>query len=211
MAKVDPRDFLLNTDYEMDKIVYFKEGSTSSYQQTFDHGLGFTPLIFGVCSENSDYSESHSIPYLYQTQDDYKSFDVRANGSTITIECVNNVPVYYRIFAFEPSDSKSHVGYTSKYASQFILNTDYNYCKLFKKDLVSGTGTFTIPHNLGYIPQVLAWGENSGKTFPIELSEPENPAFGNPTNLAVTDSALIIRNNAGAYTKIHYRIYYDEA
>ena len=73
MAKVDPRDFLLNTDYEMDKIVYFKEGSLNSGQTdvSIPHKLGFAPLIFGICAFNEDFSDARGIPYQYQTTSDF--------------------------------------------------------------------------------------------------------------------------------------------
>lgn len=224
--KVNPRDFLLNTDYEMDKIVYFNEGSIAASEQTktIQHKLGFTPLIFGICSTSSNFSNCRSIPYLYQLQDNYVQFEAKANGNSIVITYNDfgdqSSRMYYRIYAFEPSNSAASVAPTSKYATQFVLNTDYNYCKLCKKGILTNTvGTHTVPHNLGYIPQVLAWGKNNGYIFPIESSYPDDPVFNEPHYVAVTDSNIIVRDNDGTnpsvvgqtWDEVHYRIYYDEA
>lgn len=212
---VDPRKFLLNTDYEMDKIIYYKSSSITASQttQTFAHNLGFTPLVFGVCSTDQNFSTSHSVPYQYIAQSDYISFEAKANGTNIVLTYYNfgapSSTMYYRIYAFEPSNSAAKIAPTSGNASKFVLNTDYNYCKLLKKGIINGSGTNTVAHNLGYIPQVLAWGENSGYTAPIENSQPQDPVFNEPTYISVNNSSITVRN-PGSYTKVHYRIYYDE-
>lgn len=208
MAKSDPREFLLNTDYEMDKIIYFAEGELNSgqYDVPLTHNLGFAPLIFGVCAFNSSFSDSRSIPYNYQTSSDFVSFTARASNSDVKISynTANGTPakIYYRLYGFEPADSHAKVGATSKYAQNFILNTDYNYCKLYKKGTT--TPTSTVAHNLGYIPQVLAWADTGTVITPLE----ESTTSG---NIIVTDQNVLFQYPALGLQKIHYRIYYDEA
>lgn len=203
--KVDPRDFLLNTDYEMDKIVYFKEGELNSGQYDIDipHNLKFTPLIFGVCAFKSDFSDSRSVPYQQITANTTISFTALANVTNIRLSYTgSNNPgkIYYRIYAFEPTDSHAKVGGTSKNAKQFILNTDYNYCKLYKAGIT--TGATTLKHNLGYLPQVLAWRTANGWTSPVEFAYESDSS----QNVVVkTDSVVFPGAN------FHYRIYYDEA
>ena len=215
--KIEPKDFLLNTDYEMDKVIYFTEGKVNTadeYQKKISHNLGFAPLVFGVCSFNANYSDPRTIPYDYQTQSTTVYFYARATDKDIRLEFGDfsgGRTIYYRIYGFEPSDSRAKIGATSKYAKRFILNTDYNYCKLYKKGILNGDGT--ISHNLGYVPQVLAWQEGTdpidSKTTiaPIENSEPSNP-MATPQQTRVTSSVVTFE---GYPSKIHYRIYYDEA
>ena len=214
MPKVDPRDFLLNTDYEMDKIIFFSEGEINKDQtKDIPHSLGFTPLVFGVCAFNSDFSDPRSLPFEELTQTNTLSCTLYSYNNKVQIGYGNYettpTKMYYRIYGFEPSDSHAKVGNTSKNAKNFILNTDYNYCKLCKKGVLNGSGNFTVPHDLGYIPQIMAWGETGGATIVIENSQPEDPIFNSPVYVATTTSNLIVKN-PGAYTKIHYRIYYDE-
>ena len=214
---VDPRDFLLNTDYEMDKIIYYTSGSITAdeYQKTIAHNLGFKPLIFGVCATTSDFSDPRTIPYENITQNNSIWFYAKASSSNLYLEHVNfsdqNSKMYYRIYAFEPSSSTADIEPTSENASKFVLNTDYNYCKLFSKGELNGNGTVT--HNLGYVPQVLAWYEvnlspndATKVVIPIDMSQPVNP-YDTPMDTKVTTSNVVFQGYPG---KIHYRIYYDE-
>ena len=215
MAKVDPRDFYLNTDYEMDKIVYFTEGEINKTKD-IPHNLGFKPLVFGVCAFNSDFSDPRSLPFEEITQSNalvctLYSFD---NKVQIGFGNYEDTPAkaYYRIYGFEPSDSHAKVGATSNHANTFILNTDYNYCKLYEKGIVNGDATIT--HNLGYVPQVLAWQENQATpddpttvVSPVETSVPSDPITDQPRQIRVTNNTVTFQN----FGKVHYRIYYDEA
>lgn len=208
MAKVDPRDFLLNTDYEMDKIVYFAEGTLNAGQYNVDipHNLPFTPLIFGVCAYNSDFSDSRNVPYQYITRDNGESFTASGNTTNVRLSYINysGTPdkIYYRLYGFEPSDSRGKVGATSKYAKNFILNTDYNYCKLFQKGTANAGDI--IDHNLGYLPQVLVWQTSNGWTSPTDISSAS-------TGVIVTNSTVTFQFPNLGIDKLHYRIYYDEA
>ncbi len=205
-----PTDFLLNTDYEMDKIVLYKTGTINAgqYDVQINHNLPFVPLVFGIFSYNEDFSDSYSMPYSYVTRDNTINVNLTANNSTVFLSYINYsgspAKIYYRVFAFEPSDSRAKVGATSKYAKQFILNTDYNYCKLKEKGVVDALSPVTIKHDLGYIPQVLVWNESAGSAFPVQTSTPYSS--GAP-QARVTKDALYIYN----MERGHYRIYYDEA
>lgn len=207
---VDPRKFLLNTDYEMDKIIYFKDGNLNvgDYNVQIPHGLGFTPLVFGVCSFNSDFSDPRSIPYSYNTNSTSIAFNVQADSTNITIGYTNTsgtpAKIYYRLYAFEPSNSTATIAPTNTSAKTFVLNTDYNYCKLYKKGISNGDST--IAHNLGYVPQVLAWEESGGYIVPIDTSTPEDPITNTPTYISVSTSNITTHG----YGTVYYRIYYDE-
>lgn len=207
---VDPRDFLLNTDYEMDKIVFFAEGEVANFSNDSPtHDLGFAPLVFGVFSYNSDFSDSRTMPYTEVTTTQSISVDVYSSDTGVTIwyQDQNNThpKIYYRLYGFEPSNSTAKVPPTSGHAKKFVLNTDYNYCKLFKKGIINGTGSVT--HNLGYIPQVLVWEQNGNIIIPIDDSAPSDPWVGYVRYVNVTPTEI----SAHGYSKVHYRIYYDEA
>ena len=159
MAKADPRDFLLNTDYEMDKIIYvhnFEHTVSAITTITIPHGLATAPLPFGIWATNSDFTNSHSIGEY----DDPWNQDLRCEAWSdmtnvylkLTPKLENNAYVsttfYGTIFGFEPGSNwpnyphttgtpyeyiKTHgqkIPATSKYAQNFILNTGYNYLKL---------------------------------------------------------------------------------
>lgn len=210
MAKAKPTDFLLNTDYEMDKIILYKTGTLNKgdYYVQIPHNLSFKPLTFGVFSDSEDFSASFPIPYSNITRQSTLNVDAWSDATDITLSYTNTAStpakIYYRIYGFEPSDSHAKVGATSKYANQIILNTDYNYCKLKEKGVVDMPNNYTIQHNLGYIPQVLVWHESAGSITPVWVSYPYT-AYA--PNVKVTEQEVILNG----FERAHYRIYYDEA
>ena len=214
---VDPRDFLLNTDYEMDKIILFKEGSLNSgqYDVSLPHSLGFAPLIFGVCAFNADFSDPRSIPYTNQTSTDFVTFDVSATSTDIKVSynSSSGTPskAYYRIYAFEPSDVTASIPSTSGDATNFILNTDYNYCKLYQKGVINASNVTTITHNFGYLPQVMAWRESNGKIFASNIADWYSGDIGDTYGVKVTPTEVVLKFANIGLDRVHYRIYYDEA
>lgn len=213
----NPNDFLLNTDYEMDKIILVKEGDFTSTAE-IAHGLSYTPLVFGVWSTDKNFDSVNTlgwtddnaqvgyVPVLsvecYATSDKIK---LTSAGNT------NNQTLYYRIYGFQPDSAKGNAPQTASKANQFILNTDYNYLKLFK------SGEFTSPneeftHNLGYIPQVMAWADMTlggvNRIQPLETAS-EFTDFGlNVTDTKIKAKSLI---SPGLVNKIYWRIYYDKS
>ena len=201
----NPNDFLLNTDYEMDKIVYFWEGSfniTQTHQSnTVTNNLGFLPLVFGIWSENKDFSDPHRMSsgisniYSYASNVAHATIQSYQENNPLTgvlqsryfyIE-FDNIPtgtVYVRLYGLEPDNVFQHIASTAKYANTFILNTDYNYRKLLKKgriELVDSNNSgfydpVVIDHNLNYIPQVMLWIEG-------QLRSPENPDIVSAINI----------------------------
>lgn len=216
MAKTNPDDFLLNTDYEMDKIVLVKEGNFTSTTQ-IPHNLNFTPLPFGVWSLDADFSSVNPIGQLdFSTEPGYTpilSVECSADDTNLTLNSAGNTnsqTIYYRLYAFQPNDENENVPATATKAKQFILNTDYNYCKLMK------AGTFDGPneefeHKLGYIPQVMAWIRYTSPTTYIQplMGFSEYTNFG----LTVTDQKIIFNDvlMPGLIDKVYWRIYYDNA
>ena len=215
----NPRDFLLNTDYEMDKIVFFKQGSfTTSVEIT--HNLGYAPLAFGVWSTNSNFSSVNTLgsvseipapPGVYQTP---LNIECSSNDTIIRLKArgeYNGETIYYRVYAFEPSDITANAPSTSQDSNTFIFNTDYNYRKLFH------AGEFTLnnleyTHNLGYIPQVMGWAKYSfGGQWTETLNFASNASLDGLA-IKVTSTKLKAQGLRDTVTeKMYWRIYYDEA
>lgn len=201
---VDPRDFLLNTDYEMDKIIYFDTSTiTAGSSDTIAHNLTFAPLVFGAFATNSDFSDAHLLPFSGQNDE---QFTLSADSTNVNIAYDNQDPtasVYYCIMGFEPDGSTADAPATSQNADKLIINTEYNYCKLYDKGTVLGNADTTIAHDLGYLPQVMAWAELNGELTPINLS--------GQNGIEITDTEVNFYYSGASYDNIHYRIYYDES
>lgn len=221
----DPRNFLVNSDYPLDKVVYRTTGSFSlatyfdSKTTTIPHGLPFTPLVSMSWSTTSDFSvcyEAGSGPAPTDSTRHYLGItgDVYADATNIVINSSNFISsattIYYRIFAFAPSTYTSDVSSTQDTGDNFVLNTDYNYTKLLTSGKLTLASTDTVTHSLGYIPQVQTWVEAAdGKVYPpqsnMTLYYPGTAEVGVKT----TTTTLVFSGLAAGYTYGHYRIYMD--
>ena len=235
--KVDPRDFLINTDYEMDKIVLVSEGviqidgdaqilgsGDKREEKLIKHGLPFNPLVFGICSTNKDMKDAKSMPYnsdfwfpgggtpVYIDSKIYVGVYNMGDNIVVRYQIHSSVtdpkPFYYRIYAFEPTTSNAKVGATKGHAGTFLLNSDHNYRKLYKKGHAVAGDSVVINHNLGYIPQCMFWNE---------LTAPPNSGYVIQTDgdwITVTDKTVSFTVASGGPwdgSITHYRIYCDEA
>lgn len=184
----DPRDFLLNTDYEMDKIIFCRKltitTSTPTIQE-IEHGLPTVPLMLGVWSPTEDFSETHSLMPIAPVDNGaycwvsstYKSVNVHLMPEQNQDESYAQTTFHIYLFGLEPSDNyhdeyastngaptiiKQKIAPTRGFADQFILNTDYNYMKLLtgrpELEYDAQTGISTYHHGLGYVPFILTWG-----------------------------------------------------
>jgi len=213
----NPRNFLLNSDYPIDQVVYIRQASYTmgpGTDITIAHGLSFTPLVMLQWSLNSDFSvayEDNTGPF----PGDYDFWGLvvtaEANSTNIILRCggtASSTTVYVRIFGFQPSDSNADVASTVSLGNKYIVNTDYNYMKLFlqgKTGSIAAGGSATITHNLGFYPHVLVWYETSGTITPSIAMPRYN------CTAEITTSQLIFRNEdtLGGSSIAHYRIYYD--
>lgn len=224
--QANARNFLLNSDYPLDKVILLKTGQVSlggypSYQQVvIPHGLPFTPLVTGNWSTFSDFSVAYEFTlgpianplrnlFLYATA-------IRADATNIIIDFTNfgdpAVTLYYRVFGFQPSDSNAVIAPTAVLSDNLTFSSDYNYAKLLLagKSVVPD-GIIVIPHNLGYMPQVLGWYEQAGSVYPITQAV-QGPPATRVNGIEVTSSQIILDNTTGGGPSMtyHYRVYLDD-
>jgi len=183
--KIDPRNFLLNTDYEMDKIIYYNKLELTVSSETsheIQHDLPTAPLIFGVYSENEDLSEARELYYTSENNgESYCSATSTNSKISLSIRPRKSGGSYVKtkfyicLFGFEPSSDyhivpdqataptliEKKLAPTYKFAKNFVINTDYNYLKLLtnspKFNYDNDAGCYVYNHNLGYLPKVMAW------------------------------------------------------
>lgn len=217
------QNFLINSDYPMDKVVYQFSSSQTMDGSTFfsfPHGLPFAPLIDLTWSYTPDFSVSYTInagpapasvpSYLFDLQV-YASSD----ATNIYIDCYGPASaqtVYYRIFGFQPDDSNVTLPSTVASGENFIFNSTYNYAKLLTAGhapFTAGGVFITIPHNLGYLPQVQVW-QKTTRTNLIAVSG-DDPSGS--WQIEVTSTSLTMTlspfNSLSSGT-LYYRIYMDQ-
>jgi hypothetical protein len=195
----------------LDKVIYITSGSFSaagggglSTLHQFNHGLSCTPLIIGTWSIDSDFSTSREGGFFAFEGTDPNTIYTQffANSTQITVGTFNPtasaVTVYYRIYAFMPSDVNVDSSFTTASADTFALNTDYNYTKLYLSGIATAAATTTVTHSLGYRPQVIAWVKDAS----IYGTE----AVVDSGIVKVTDTTIVITSPT---KDVHYRIYAD--
>lgn len=230
------KDFLLTTDFPLDKVIYLKSGSFSvsgypgSNSVAIPHGLPFIPLCDMSWSLTPDFSVCYpagSSPPPTNIALDNQGVEnlLYADATNINISVSNfltpAITFYYRIYAFEPSDSSTDLEPTASAGDDFVLNTDFNYTKLYLEGKLDLSVTDTVTHNLGYIPQIEAWDENPLSVTPSFPQRIIPPLFNDNTLdttgggatygfILTTTTLQFLSQNTPAPTFLHYRIYLDE-
>jgi len=225
---MDLSNLLLDTDYPFDKVIFKSQGSFTvangdlGDQFSIPHSLPFTPLPRILWSNSSNFSTAYSVgDVAYYTNIDGttglnlgQSYTVTADATNVYINRYNNSggnkTVYYRIFCFQPTTASDSAlsSPTSANDNNFILNSDYNYLKLFKRgQLTTGSPSFT--HALGYIPKVWLWSQVGSSVDSLVYSQVVFP----PSSSTIEQGVTIDNNNltwvspGTAYDSVHYRIY----
>jgi hypothetical protein len=175
---VDLRNFLVNTDYPLDQIIYLDSGSFTATTSvlgttvTIPHTLAFKPLMAVNWSLESDFSTTResNLP-TFEGVDPYAiRIENKASSTNLVINAFNptasDVTIYWRAYGFMPSNVNVDVAPTAILADNFVFNTDYNYPKLWFNDIVSVSTTIT--HNFAYRPQVMAWSDDG--TYTTQLN-----------------------------------------
>lgn len=188
--------------------------SFGSTTENIAHGLPFKPLLDGTWSTDPTFALSYDMGggpistvagALFNIQADVSSDGTNAI-ITVGKATAGTSTIHYRIFGFEPSTDNLAAPYTSDAADSYILNTDYNYTKLYDASAV--TTSTVISHGLGYRPQVSMWEETSG-TIRKKNENRNGSAANTYTTISTTAVAITFDGSAPVGTKAHYRIYLD--
>jgi len=212
------RNFLQNTDYPLDKVVYLNSGTTniaSGGSVNIAHGLPFIPLINFYWSLTPDFAvvyEDNVGPFPSGNPGFFFTLQVsaRVTATNITLDAngtLGSTTIYYRIFGFQPDDSNVDLPPTASAGDVFSFNTDYNYLKLYSASHVSlaAGASFTLVHGLGYRPQVSTWFQTGGINYPSTYSNEDG------RQVEVTSSSVVFTNNSLSSGTMYYRIYQDSA
>ena len=215
---------LLNSDYPMDQVIFQTTRSVNTSPNlntaSITHNLPFTPLISGVWSLTPDFQETYDLSggplgSSFQLYNVY----VYTNSNTIDLTIYNNTgsnsTLYFYFYGFMPSNVSTEVGFTASLGSNFIINSEYNYMKLYMTDRVSmpsGSGITTINHGLGYMPFVSSWHDRVGIIQ-------ENDQTSLDTTIGQFNTVTVYVDNDNLYLRrysvtsspwfVHYRMYVD--
>lgn len=231
MTPEQAKNTLINSDYPTDEVIYRTSGSgvignytSGNLTITINHGLPFRPLPVVVWSTVADFSitytsDSGPLPDRPFSNNIGLVLGTVTDSNTIKLNFVNfmstGFTLYYRIFAFMPSNIDVDIAPTSSIGNNFIFNTDYRYSKLFIDARVQSVGDVAVfDHNLGYIPQALVWSEYNdgtietpGVTFNSDSSQ---LPLGWAAGYTMTTTQLRVNMAMSSYPYAHARIYLDD-
>lgn len=219
---INPRAFIVNSHYPMDFVVGYWTGTvtSSSYNVatlTFSHGLGYTPLIFGM------YSLDGGTTWMPIGLNDYYTNQAdcwgQANSSQIKISFTalasGSKTAQVKVWGLMPSTA-SRKNNTPAQTNPYNLNTrDYDYSKLIAAGRWSATtgSTKIYSHNLGYVPEAMVWAETSdGYITPFDPTYCTQTAYIPAQWADITTDGLWVYLSSLDYhsstiTALHYRIY----
>lgn len=202
----------------MDKIAGYYTGSIVSpaggegTTVTIPHTFGTYPLTTVKWSTTADFSVSYDetdivnigglFIFSYSTTTNIIFSGYNNNATPVTI--------YYRIYCFLPSDEDIDVTSTQSGLDDFVINTDYNYPKVFLQGNTT-TNPATITHSLGYYPQVDVWYVDTTVNRCYHFTGSNIPADSVYANVTISTTYLKMFQPWHPTTiKWYYRIYVDE-
>lgn len=174
-----PNHFLANTDYPFDMIVYYKyvEYTKGTSPDSFTHGLGFAPLVFGCYSNTADFETTNPLcdDEQCRVESDETNIYIISSGASGTKR-------YIKAYGFAPISWTGECKPTAQSNSALLLDTDNNYSPLIAAGAVQPrrmdspdtpgeqTGIFEILGKQGYV-------EITGRASDISLyyQEPISP------------------------------------
>lgn len=214
------KQMLLSSDYPLDKVIYMHSGSRTLPAHDFadiniSHGLPFTPLMAGSWTTSSNWDVSYEINSGPRANGNIiVNTGLSSDSSQVTLSLSNTQPssqtVYYRLYGLEPSTSSATVAPTVGIAAnQFVMNTDYNYSKLFMSGTVSrgSSGTVSVTHGLGYRPQVDTWYDQGGVNRRVNGRSASATVYVEVTTTQVIYTVTLFSPQT---ITMHFRIYLDE-
>lgn len=232
----DARKFLLTSDYPIPILVWKGETSLTvpvgqyfnAAHKSIAHGLPFTPWLIGQWSTNSNFQPAYDLandmPIFTGTQPDLMIL-AGADSTHIRLSAMHTASssktFYFRFFAFLPPDYTGDYNNPLGDTTNFTLNSEFNYPKLFSSGTITvpDESTKTVAHNLGYVPQVRAWrqietGPFDDYTINWNILIPMNNGYYSEGLLGVAADTANVKfgacNQYGSSITYKYMIFGDE-
>jgi hypothetical protein len=234
MSIIGAKKMLMDSRYPFDKVVYLKSDSFSMAGSStnifaYPHGLPFTPLCSGGWSTDPDFEIQYEFSsgifpssnpgFVFDT-----IFNVFADETNVYISGDNlgaTMTIYFRVFAFEPSNSNALLSGIASQGDKFVIDSRLNYPKLYLNNFIdlpaggSSDSFVYVDHNIGAIPQVLGWVTYDTYNGSSVVSAVHPVATSNGASEGVT---LLVGDERIAFTvpafiaahRAYYRVYLDE-
>lgn len=180
--------------------------------------MDFIPLAKGNFSTSPDFNPTNEIgstTILYAIPVPIVQVSMSISNDRMSLTSLNRtgsgVTVYYRIYAFMPSDINVDVSPLSLSRADILFNSDETYLKVFSSDFVTiSSSAVTVTHGLGYIPYVEAWAGNDTIKYPLPLVFSPIDTYGRTAVTANDQTVTFYPDSFNSITRYDYRIYLDD-
>ena len=211
------QDFLLNTDYSADKIVWLKEGTINanagSNDITLSHSFGVNLFVRGVFSRDNFQTAYEFGTEKYMPNSlvlDFNSYIVSDTSEVLAHITLNSSStVQYRLWGVVNEAETQNLdisGTASDTTNEFIVNTKYNLPRLYAEGYANPDTDYI--HSLGFIPYVDVWAYdqymNKWTLLPVGIF---GSAFGVGSPIKVDSSKVYFTNQNATYNNFYYRVY----
>jgi hypothetical protein len=211
------QDFLLNTDYSADKIVWLKEGTINanagSNDITLSHSFGVNLFVRGVFSRDNFQTAYEFGTEKYMPNSlvlDFNSYIVSDTSEVLAHITLNSSStVQYRLWGVVNEAETQNLdisGTASDTTNEFIVNTKYNLPRLYAEGYANPDTDYI--HSLGFIPYVDVWAYgqymNKWTLLPVGIF---GSAFLWGSPIKVDTSKISFTSQNPTYTNFYYRVY----
>lgn len=184
--------FMFNSDYPMDKVVFYKQqqislpAGSSAITFTIPHSLLFTPLPIAIWSEDEGFSSVYGLDQIVMAP---RMTLVKADAANITVSFTPDSGTaytgYLRVYGLLPANATQEAAPTARQSAKLVFDTDKIYCPLIfsglittdfnsnnvakvnvthgYKELTTQANRVEIEHNLGDYPFISFWRETNGE------------------------------------------------
>ncbi|MFV0485353.1 MAG: hypothetical protein ACK5MU_03990 [Candidatus Saccharimonadales bacterium] len=206
----------------MDKIIWLPDERTISNPQggfslTIPHELGAIPFVKGTWSSDSWDTTWPTNITVNDIQQIAKQVAVESDETNVYVHGLANVTSFvlrlWGVFHEATTLDVVVAPTRDKSANKFVLNSDFNYPKLYLDNFADATsGQVSVPHNLGFVPQVDAWQRIEVSSGVYRWVELNNDILGTSSIansiMNVSSSEVSFATGSGYF---YCRIYADEA
>lgn len=151
------QNFIANSDYPFDMITYFKAYTLTSDGQAsqtvqFEHGLPYTPLLFGTWNTRENYS-GYSGELAPSGM--FMSITASADSQYVYLTRYNYNPTsgekfYIRLYGFAPTSWTGDCAPTAQSSGALLLDTDKEYAPLLASGYIRPYNLTTPRENTNY-------------------------------------------------------------
>lgn len=210
--------FIINSDYPMDKLVWLKEGQAKMNQWgevtiELEHAIPAQIFVRGVWT-----IDNWETTYTFGTQRQESQYytilsTLSADDNKVYLyaskEGAGNKDFKYRLWGvmYEQETRNVDVSPTASLSrNKFVINTDYKYPSLAIEG-ISDAGK-TVYHHLGAYPFVDIWGKGDNtRGYEILTGDSFGSIYGSGEWAKLTTDAIIFSANTMPYKKYYFRIY----